>query len=76
MPLAFMSYNFSVKRRNFPILKKCRGMDSFNIISYFSLALNEEFSRHSYLKKCNFYNPDFFSLIHIFCEDMKSIKHL
>ena len=26
-------------------------MDSFNVISYFSVVLNEDFSRHLYLKK-------------------------
>ena len=50
-------------------------MDSFYIISYFSVALNEVFLRHLYLKKCIFYHPDFFSLIYIFCEAMTSEKH-
>ena len=50
-------------------MKKGREIDSFNIISYFSsVALN---SRPSYLKKYNFYYPDFFSLKYIFLEPQR-----
>jgi len=50
-------------------------MDSFNITSHFAVALNAKFHVIHILKKYNFYHPDFFSLIHIFCVAITSKNH-
>ena len=51
-------------------------MDSFNITSQFAVALNAKFHVISHiLKKYNFYHPNFFSLIYIFCVAMTSKNH-
>ena len=48
---------------------------SFNVTSQFAVALNAKFHVIHILKKYNFYHPDFFSLIYIFCVAMTSKNH-
>ena len=52
-------YVFSYVTSNYPILKKWREMDSFNTISYFSVALIGEIPGIHILKYYG-YCPDFF----------------
>ena len=68
--------NFSVKWLQITrSWKKCRELDSFNITSQFAVALNTKFHVIHILKKYNFYHPNFFSLIYIFCVAMTNKNH-
>ena len=60
---------------NYLILKKWRETDSFNIISYFSVALNVEFNIIHILKFITSTIQFFFSLRYIFCVAIMSEKH-
>ena len=58
-PFVSLGYMFQLSDLKLLNLEKWREVDSFNIFSYFSVALRGN-SSHSYLKKYYSYYPDFF----------------